>query len=162
MRWYFEDINRQLRLKAIIDSWIGTPFRHRCAVKGKQGGVDCIHFVAEVFKELGVIQDYTVPEYEHDWHLHKSEEKLLRSIFKFAEALKDKGSLKNVGFNDPKNGDIIMFQFGRTVSHASIYYDKRIYQSLTGMRVEPRPFHDKSTDFRKKYEFRIFERITTP
>lgn len=157
MKWYFEDINRQLRLKAIIDSWLDTPFRHRCAVKGKQGGVDCIHFIAEVFKELGVINDYIVPDYACDWHLHRSEERLMLGIFNFAGSVQNY-SLQNVGFDDPENGDVIMFQFGRSTSHASIYYDKRIYQSMVGMRVEPRPFHDKATDFRKKHGFRVLEK----
>ena len=78
--WYFEPIERQLKLKASIDSWIGTPFRHRCGVKGLQGGVDCIHFVAEVFKEVGLIDHYEVPKYAKDWHLHKTGERLLLGV----------------------------------------------------------------------------------
>jgi len=156
MEWYFTETERQLQLKAIIDSWINTPFRHRCAVKGKQGGVDCIHFCAEVYKELGVIDSYNIPEYAPDWHLHRTGEKLLLGIFNFADS-HPTGTLKSVGYANPKNGDVIMFQYGRASAHTAIYYENRVYQVLTGMRVEPRPWNDATTNFRKQYGLRVYE-----
>ena len=154
MTWYFTPIERQLRLKEIIDSWIGTPFRHRCAVKGKKGGVDCINFCGEVYKEMGILDSYELPKYGKDWHLHRQGEKLLTGIFDFADA-HPTYNLKSVGFNNPKNGDIIMFQYGRASAHTSIYYDGSVYQVLTNLRVESRPW---SWDHnRKRFGLRVEE-----
>jgi len=37
-------------------SWIGTPFRHQCRVRGRQGGVDCWNLVRGVGEEIGSMQ----------------------------------------------------------------------------------------------------------
>jgi len=143
MKWYFEDIKNQRRLKKSLDSWIGTPHMHRVGVKGK--GVDCIHFVGCVMVEVGAVQNFYIQDYDRDWHLHRGEQLLYNGLLGF-------DSLVSVGFHSPMNGDIILFQYGRAAAHSSIYYDGEIYQALFS-GVEKRHWLDEHQ--RKKYGFRI-------
>ena len=58
------DQEARAKLRAACDSWLGTPFRERSKVKGPLGGVDCVGFVACVFREIGAIsEDLKVPAY---------------------------------------------------------------------------------------------------
>jgi hypothetical protein len=154
MPWYFEPVERQLRLKAIMDTWIGTPFRHRGCVRGLKGGVDCIHFTAEVFKELGIIDSYELPKYGKDWHMHRAGEQLLAGIFDFADA-HPTYALRDVGINNPMNGDVYMYKWGRASAHTSIYYDGLVYQVLTNTRVEEYPWGQDS--HRRRFGLRVEE-----
>lgn len=58
------------RLVATARSWLGTPFRHRAAVRG--GGVDCVMLMGEVFRESGVVESYNFPSYSLDYSKHQT------------------------------------------------------------------------------------------
>ena len=127
MKYYFETEERQKQLGKIINSWLGTPFRHRCAVKGM--GADCLGFVVGVLKELGILrQDFIVPEYAPDWPLHKSNELLLSGMKKTL-------NIEIVKLEDIMNGDLCLYRFGKASSHIGIYYDNYLYHSITELSV---------------------------
>jgi len=148
-KYFFEDKEKQAELKKILDSWIGTPFRHFSGVKGC--GCDCIHFIASVFEEVGVQPEgFYIQRYTKDWHLHNSKELLL-------EGIKAQLRVKHVGLFPPMNGDVYLFQFGKVISHAAIFCDGSLYQSLTDIGVQKLPFFDRNWDKRKKYNFRVLK-----
>jgi cell wall-associated NlpC family hydrolase len=89
-------------------SWLGTPYHHHARVKG--AGVDCGQFVAAVFEEAGVIPSLVPDDYPHDWHLHRSEERYLGYVSRYARP--------NEGPRLP--GDIALYQYGRCISHGAI------------------------------------------
>ena len=99
-----------------LESWLGTPWRHRGSVKGL--GVDCIHFVALVMHNLGYfdLSKVVVPDYPPDWHLHNTRE-LLR------ETLRKHWITEDVPLHKLRTGDVILCNFGRAASHAGIFYD---------------------------------------
>jgi hypothetical protein len=105
VKYYFEEIEKQKQLKKILDEWLNTPFRHHCGVKGL--GCDCIHFVACVLDELGILilTKKTIPDYPKDWHLHNTRELLEEGIIKnlnyIYQALNDIG-VRKINFNDKK------------------------------------------------------------
>jgi len=148
MKYYFENIKKQEELKLILDSWLNPPtkFRHRCGVKGI--GTDCIHFVVRVLQEMKILGEVTLPEYSPDWHLHKTHKLLVEGIIKHL-------NVENVGFKNPMNGDIILYFFGKTAAHASIFYDNHVYQSVNGIGVVKIHYLDKTFFKRKQYNFRI-------
>jgi cell wall-associated NlpC family hydrolase len=78
----------------------------------KGSGVDCAMLLAEVYEEAGMVEHIEVPPYSMQWHLHRDVEKLLEIVEHYARPTED-----------PKPGDIILFQFGRTHSHAAILVD---------------------------------------
>ena len=146
MKYFFEDIEKQKQLKEILDSWRNTPFRHRCGVKGL--GTDCIHFIKCVLQEMKIIGDVTIPEYSPDWHLHKTHQLLINGILEHL-------NVENVGFKNLLNGDLILYFFGKTAAHASIYYDQHVYQAVNHIGVIRTHFLDKTFFKRKQYNFRL-------
>lgn len=90
--------------------WLGTPYRPCARVHG--AGVDCINFVAAAFTEAGVIPPLDLGQYPPDWHLHRSEERMLGQIADYCRRL--------AADEAPTGGDIALFRFGRCVSHAAL------------------------------------------
>ena len=144
----FDDIEKQKELKIILDSWLNTPFRHRCGVKGK--GCDCIHFVARVFEEMGLLTLNKVPNYPRDWHLHNTRELLAEAITKYL-------AVEKVNLNSLKNGDIILAHYGKAASHAAIYFDGYAYQSITNVGVCKINFKDKVFKRQMRFAYRVKE-----
>lgn len=104
-----ESRNDSLRIK-IIDaarSWIGTPYHHAAMVKG--AGVDCGMILIAVYSEAGIIEKYTPEYYPSDWMMHRSEEKYLSNVERYAKKTES-----------PQIGDIALFKFGRCISHGGI------------------------------------------
>jgi cell wall-associated NlpC family hydrolase len=108
------DLEREQR-KMVVDeakSWLNTPYAHMGRVKG--GGVDCGMFLLEVFERCGLIEHTNIPYYPNDWMLHRSEEKYLGWVKKFGKKVVDR---------EPLAGDVILYKFGRCISHAAIVID---------------------------------------
>jgi len=145
---YFDDLEKQQELQRILDSWIGTPFRHHCGVKGL--GCDCIHFVARVFEEMGILKwrKNLIPDYPRDWHLHNTRERLLEAIITEVNAAA-------VDINNPMNGDILLSHYGQAASHAGIYFGGYVYQAVDGIGVCKINFSDKAFRRQMKYAFRV-------
>ena len=148
MKYYFEDIEKQKQLKAILDEWLGTPFRHHAGVK--KVGCDCIHFVSKVLEEMGVIKwsKDLIPDYPRDWHLHNTRERLAEGIEKILK-------VEKLSLNYPVNGDIILSHYGKAASHAAIYYDDHIYEALLNGGVCRIAFSDSVERRQMRFLYRI-------
>jgi len=97
----------------VANAWLGTPYHHQARVCGV--GVDCAMLLCEVFEACGMIPHIDPRPYPPDWHLHRSEEKYLGWVKKYADRIPD-------GEN-PQPGDVVLYKFGRTISHAGIVID---------------------------------------
>ena len=104
-----ENEQRDLVVKEAL-SWIGTPYHHQAMIKGV--GVDCAMILIGVYKNCGLIDKVELPEYSTQWHLHRDEEKYLKTIREYLKPTQE-----------PKKGDVALFKFGRTVSHSAIVID---------------------------------------
>ena len=150
MKYYFEDINEQIKLYPILEAWLDTPFRHKCGVKGI--GTDCIHFVARVFQEMGLVKwkKDLIPHYPIDWHLHNTREMLAEGIERTLNVE------KFTDLTTPKmNGDILLFHFGKAASHASIFFDDYVYQALTDIGVKKIHISDRLLKRQMRFMYRI-------
>jgi cell wall-associated NlpC family hydrolase len=149
MNYFFESKERQDKLGIILEEWIGTPFRHKCGVKGL--GCDCIHFVGKVLEEFGLVDfdRVKVPDYPRDWHLHNTREQLSEATLKYFNV--EKLSLKK---DKLMNGDLILFHYGKAASHAGIYYNTRVYQALTKGVVKI-PFSDRKFQKMMRFLYRL-------
>lgn len=145
MEGLFDDIEKQKELKNVLDSWEDTPFRHECGVKGK--GCDCIHFVARVFEELGVDKQ-SMPRYPRDWHLHNTRELMKEEVEK-------NPNVKKISLSELKNGDFALSHYGKAASHASIYFDGYMYQSIINIGVCKINFENKKHKKRMRFAYRI-------
>lgn len=151
MKYFFEDAANESRLKDVLDSWEGTPFRHWAGVKGM--GCDCIHFVGRVLEELGITTraggvKYQIPRYSRDWHLHKEHQLLLEGVLKQIP-------VDVIDSDDHMNGDILLFRFGRAVAHSAFYFDNFLYHSLSGIGVRRSSYDVDDWKDRQKYNLRV-------
>lgn len=90
---------------SLAAAWLNTPYHHHARIKGV--GVDCVHLLCAVLEEAGLTPAIDPGWYERAHHLHKDEEI-------YADAL-DRVALRTL---DPQPGDIVLFKFFRTHSHA--------------------------------------------
>lgn len=102
------ELDQRRRVVDVAKSWLRTPFHHEACVKGV--GVDCAMLLKAVYLEAGQIPEVAPEHYPHDWHLHRSEEKYLPWIERFANRIE----------GPPQAGDVAIFHIGRTWSHAGI------------------------------------------
>ena len=105
-------------------SWVGTSYHSGAKIKGV--GVDCGQILIEVYGNVGAIDKFNVDAYPMDWALHRSEEKYL----KFIEAHCEK-------VEQFQKGDIVLYKFGRCVSHSGIFIDDEgtMVHALAGVGV---------------------------
>lgn len=101
------------RVVAEAMSWIGTPYRHRQCVKGRDGGVDCARILAAVYADAGVIDPVDLGAYPTQWHLHHDRELYL-------EWLQRVGARPLASDEMPLPGDVGVWKFGLTHSHGGI------------------------------------------
>jgi len=149
VKYYFEDQEESARLKAILEEWLYTPYKHRTGVKGL--GCDCIHMVGCVLEELGlfVFDTKSVPDYPRDWHLHNTREIL-------AEGIVNRLNVEKVPISDTMlNGDIILSHYGKASSHAGIFFDGYVYQALDRIGVRKINYKDKKFKKQMRYAFRV-------
>lgn len=103
------------KLISELDSWIGTPFfanQKGVAVKGVSA--DCVSFILQVFKNLGVISvDYFPQPY---LSFHPGAEALKRLYNTFDEL----GAI-DVTDQPLQYGDVLVCSSGRAVHHTLIY-----------------------------------------
>jgi cell wall-associated NlpC family hydrolase len=105
-----EKLERQLVVEE-AKTWLKTPYHHMGRIKGS--GVDCGQILIAVWDNCGLIELLEVGHYYQDWSLHRSEEKYLEWILKYTKKV-DRA---------PLPGDIILYKFGRCISHAAIVID---------------------------------------
>lgn len=106
-------MSEQAQRQAVVAearSWLGTPYHHQGGVKG--AGVDCAFLLIRVYHAMGLIPDIDPRPYPPDWHLHRGEERYLGWVQQYAHPV-----------DTPQPGDIVLYQFGRCISHAAIVVD---------------------------------------
>lgn len=98
---------REAYVKAALE-YLGTPYHHGGQVKGV--GVDCSTLLLCAAKDSGLIEKFDLPPYPPHWHLHRGGEKLLAVLTKLCVEVP----------HPALPGDIIVWKFGRSFSHAAI------------------------------------------
>lgn len=147
-RWFFNSKEKQEVLRKELEGWLGTPFRHRAAVK--QVGADCLHFIAKVYETVGVFKGVvdSIPFYGHDWCHHTTDEILYKSVKRMRE-------FQEIQFKNIMNGDLVLYQFGLATSHCAIYFDNEIYQAINNTKIHKLLYTDMSWYKRRRFLFRV-------
>jgi cell wall-associated NlpC family hydrolase len=119
-----EGIGRKIIEEA--DTWIGTPYKHYSGIKGV--GADCGLFIMRVYANCGLIE-YKQPEfYPTDWAWHSPTGEWFKEI-----VLENCTKIEK---EEVKTGDIILYKFGKTLSHGSLLMDNdMIIHSEIGIGV---------------------------
>lgn len=96
---------------AEAQAWLRTPWHHNASVRG--AGVDCAQLIKACYVGAGVLADFAVPDYPVDFMLHVDAERLCQTIVDNGGRLTD----------TPKPGDVVVWQFGKSFSHAGLVVD---------------------------------------
>ena len=105
-----EDEQRQ-KVVSEAQSWIGTPYVPNAAIKGKRGGVDCARFPLAVYQAVGLVpKDFDPPHYSPQWHIHRSEEKYMETVLRYAKEIAA----------PPLPGDFVLFKIALAFAHGAI------------------------------------------
>lgn len=110
-------------------SWIGTPFRHQQHLRGPQGGVDCVNFIAEVATAAGATGDV---EFEKNYRLREDGTTMRRLLAEYLDFVDS--------FDDARPGDVLAFHDGKerdAPRHVAILsqlepYPKAVHASQEG------------------------------
>jgi len=87
--------------------WIGTPWHHGAELIG--AGVDCARMLKCVYVGAGLVVDFPIDQYPHDWMLHRDEERFIAIVAKYATQVQR-----------PLPGDMALWRYFRTFSHGGI------------------------------------------
>jgi cell wall-associated NlpC family hydrolase len=125
MRWLFMDDKIWNRYKAELLSWIGTPYRHMCGVKGR--GVDCSKFIGVSLINVGLLNGFDHEYYPPDWFLHIDKELILDYVERNRKFLKDGIDFVALTAEEKKmRGDYLGFAYNSPkglVNHVGIMLD---------------------------------------
>lgn len=147
---YFFDSPESIdALRVVVNSWKGTPFKHKTVVKGI--GVDCIHFVVACLVEVGYLRSSIwakVPDYPRDWHLHRDSTLLNDMLLRYL-------NVEECSRDDLRDGDLVLYRFGQSNAHAALYLDGKVYQSVEGRGVMLTNL-SANRDFRKRAIRRVY------
>lgn len=91
-------------------SWLKTPYHHMGRIKGV--GVDCGTILIEVYSAVDLIKNFDTGYYPIDWALHRNEERYLNFVNQYCHRV-----------DAFKKGDIVLYNFGRCISHSGILID---------------------------------------
>jgi cell wall-associated NlpC family hydrolase len=150
---FFESIERQQMLFNEMESWVGVPWRHRSRSKG---GCDCIGFVVAILEKVGVWEkgQVKIPLYQRDWHIHSGKELLYNSALEAPNLIELNSS------EQTRNGDVLLFHFGKAASHVGIWYESGVYHAITSLSVRRSPCVNGAWAKCLKFRFRPMEEMS--
>jgi len=128
-------------------SWLGTPYHHKGRVKGV--GADCGGLLYEVYSTQFALEPFP-DTYPMDWALHRGDEIYLAFIERY---ISETFQLLPA--------DIIVFQYGRTYSHAGIFTERGgvIHawgrQGFGSVRESPMRFFNSGGVLRPRKMYRV-------
>jgi cell wall-associated NlpC family hydrolase len=130
-----EDARRAIVAEAL--TWIGTPYISGQMVKGKRGGTDCAMILVGVYGNVGLIPKQFRPEpYSPQWHVHRSEEKYLSYVLKFAHEIE----------GPPLPGDLVTFKIGNVMAHGAVVTEwPMVVHAVANDRVMPEDVSKNTT-----------------
>lgn len=119
---FFDSDADWTRFSAIVDSWLGTPYRHVTMVKGR--GADCALFIGACWKEAGILLDVTYDYYPKDWYVHSTTERVLDSLYRHFKNHAAKGLTIERHDGPLQRGDALALSMGcqgRVSNHTALY-----------------------------------------
>lgn len=97
----------RLNVVSAAREWLGTPYHAHARLPGV--GVDCVHLLCAVLERVGLISPLDPGMYPISWALHRSQELYMAGL-----------DARACRTDSPHPGDVALFKYGRTFSHAGI------------------------------------------
>ena len=129
---------------ACARQWIGTPFVDLARVKGV--GCDCAQLLAASYEGAGVLPHVDTGFYAPQFMLHSRDERLASFVMRYAKET----DAERVGA-----GDVVLYQVGRSYSHAAIVVDwpneiihaHKLSRKVVAMRGDVADLEGRATRF---------------
>ena len=157
---YFNNIENIEKCKEIVESWMGTPYVHLKAIKGR--AADCSLLIAEILREMGILNNLEFDKYKpKDWCVYSHSQFILDTI-RLNKSFVSNGLIINEykfnAISELMFGDTLTFALKKKsdiVNHTGLYLDKNIIvHSVHGHKVEKSKLSDKYIRNLKLY-FRV-------
>jgi NlpC/P60 family putative phage cell wall peptidase len=109
-------MTRAENIVLVARSWIGTPYRHQCALKG--AGSDCLGLLRGVWRDVVGAEPENIPFYSMDWSEPQGEEQLWAAATRHLSAKP---------LADEAPGDVVLFRMraGAVAKHLGIIAEIR-------------------------------------
>lgn len=121
MQNFFNTPQRINKLRTTAMSWLGTPFRGNCAVKGKHGGVSCQTLAGEIYREAGLLdKSFSIPQGSMSWS--STHKKSLIEDYLATQAMHF-----TVVSPPIQAGDLVGFKLGGCVHHLGVALDANTF-----------------------------------
>jgi cell wall-associated NlpC family hydrolase len=109
----FSTPDRLAALDRAARSWLGTPFAPHAMVKG--AGADCVHLVAGIYIELGVLKSFAAGPYTLDEGTHLKHSKIETWFASHPEFIRGSGRESAA-----IPGDTLLFNLARVGHHVGL------------------------------------------
>lgn len=153
----FKDEQLAQALRRECASWIPTPFRQGCAVKGRAGGVDCVNFVASCLRNVGVITEaIDIPAYDPE-HGDHSPHSILIDWFSNPLVLARVRKVEEGEATLP--GDLVFVKTGQCEHHMGMRFGGDIFHVVRGVGVIIQPIHLKTRPLQIRCTYRMINRL---
>jgi cell wall-associated NlpC family hydrolase len=128
---FYSTHERLASLSTAAHSWLGTPFRQGCRVKGAAGGVDCVGLNLSCYEESGFVMPGTIslPPYELERYEH-SDTSQLEEWFRSPDV---RARMQLMDRDDPlMDGDTFFIRHRRAVHHVGLWVGGRMLFTMRG------------------------------
>ncbi len=116
------------RVVDISKTWVGTPYRYQCRLKGQ--GVDCLGLIVGIWEELyKTTLPEKLPPYNPAWLGHYKKEDLIENLSRY---------LKEISKEKIKAGDVLVFRISpsQPAKHCAILLENdKMIHAYTGHGV---------------------------
>ena len=158
MRPFYHSPERQAALLAAARAWIGTPFSENCAVRGPQGGVDCVHFLAAVHAEAGACEPFVLPvmpvQFVRSWHVHHADS----LIIEWMGRPEIRGRVRRLDDGEPRMiGDMPVLRLQQTEHHLTLWAAPEIIHVAIPAGVVAHSTRDRELLKSIRCTYRIYE-----
>lgn len=156
---FFDSGSARYALKVAALDWWGTPFRENSAVKGRDGGVDCVQFIHEIFVEAGACDRMEIPvrpvEVVRHWHEHHA----VSLITEWLGSPELRGRLERIDdpFDLRQTGDLVAFHIGQTEHHLGVVIESEIWHVARPAGVVVHSIRDPEVERMIRCRYRLME-----
>ena len=157
---YYRTAARREALLNEARSWLDTPFRENSAVKGKQGGVECRHFLHECHVVGGATERIEIPvkpvEVVRHWHEHHA----LSLIMDWLNDPSNSGRVVRVDEEDaPMVGDITIIETKRAAHHVGLWCGHEVLHAAIPAGIVAHSTHDPDFMSLVRCHYRLMEEV---
>lgn len=138
--------------------WLGTPFAENCAVRGRQGGVDCVHLVQAVHRACGAIPELWLPRQPVERVRHYGEHHAKSLILDWFGRSEHSGLVRRLDEGEATAiGDVAVLKIFQTEHHLALWCGSELIHVALQGGVMKHSTHDPKLPEIHRCTYRVME-----